>query len=128
MSEEYNNRLPPPGPHYRQTNTRRDWGRQNNSYPQNTRFYLQENRPYDHSPQGNPRWGEEDSLPQPSTPSHTQADNSVGGADLMKVNIPKTKKKPQKLRSLLAGLRMKVFKPYIQLLFLPLLTVHKQTK
>jgi len=36
--------------------------------------------------------------------------------------------KPQKLRSLLVGLGMRVSKPFIQLLFLLLLTVHRQTK
>ena len=35
-------------------------------------------------------------MPQSSTPSHTQPENSVGVADLMKVNIPKTKNEASK--------------------------------
>jgi hypothetical protein len=90
------NRPPPPRSPYRQTNTRRDWGRPNDSYPQNARFHPQENQTYAYSPQGNPGRRGEDSLPQSSTPSHTQPENSVGGADLMKVNIPETKNEASK--------------------------------
>ncbi len=96
MSQGNNYRSPPPRPQYRQTNTRRDWGKQYNSYPQNTRFYQQGGRSYDHPPQGNPRWQGEESLPQPSSLSHAQPDNGTGGADWMKVSIPETKNEASK--------------------------------
>jgi len=42
------------------------------------------------------RWQKDESLPQTSTPLHTQPDNSVGGADSMKVNIPENKNEASK--------------------------------
>ncbi len=45
---------------------------------QNARFHPQENWTNAYSPQGNPGRRGEDSLPQSSTPLHTQPENSVG--------------------------------------------------
>jgi len=60
MSQRYNNRSQPPRPQNRQIYKnyyppRRDWGRQENSYPQNTRFHSQGERPSGPLPQGNQR-------------------------------------------------------------------------
>jgi hypothetical protein len=105
MSRGNGNRPPPPRPPY----TRRDWVRPNNSYPQNAGFRPQENRTYAYSPKGNPGLRGEGSLPRSSTLSHTQPENSVGGADSMKVNILEAKNEASKTEKPPCGIRNEGF-------------------
>jgi len=95
MSQGYSNRSQPPRPQNKQIYKnyylpRRDWGRQENSYPKK-RFHSQGERLPVPPLQGNQKWQGKESLPQPSTKQSRQPDMSVGESDSMKVNIPKTK-------------------------------------
>jgi len=79
MSQGYRNQSQLPRPQnrriYKNYNPpRRDWGRQENSYPENTKFHSEGERPPGPPSQGNQRCQGKESVSQPCT---KQTDNLI---------------------------------------------------